>query len=57
MDEEGTEAAAITAIGGIGGIEPRIIMVFRADHPFVFLIRDTRTGYILFLGRLVKPEK
>ena len=56
VDEEGTEAAAVTAVSGAGGEMPRIA-VFRADHPFVFLIRDTRSGCILFLGRLVKPEK
>ena len=31
-------------------------VVFRADHPFVFLIRDTRSNSTLFVGRLVKPE-
>ena len=30
--------------------------VFRADRPFIFLIRDTRTGSIVLIGRVVKPE-
>jgi len=57
VNEEGTEAAAATAAtftfvsGRIGG------PVFRADHPFVFLIRDRRTGSVLFLGRLVNPQQ
>jgi serpin B len=58
VDEKGTEAAAATAVV----MALRAVMhaprppVFRADHPFVFLIRDVRTGAILFLGRLVRPE-
>jgi serpin B len=59
VDEKGTEAAAATAVmhfrGGRSGSEPPPI-VFRADHPFVFLIRDTRSGAILFLGRVADPR-
>jgi serpin B len=54
VDEQGTEAAAVTGLGGMGGAPQ--VSTFRADHPFVFLIRDTRSGAILFLGRLMKPE-
>jgi serpin B len=56
VDEKGTEAAAATAVA-----MPRLAkvaspaVIFRADHPFFFMIRDTRTGSILFLGRLVRP--
>jgi serpin B len=32
------------------------IPVFRADHPFLFVIRDRRTEAILFLGRLIEPK-
>ena len=55
VNEEGTEAAAATAIVMFGGIaEPP--PVFRADHPFVYLIRDKRTGCILFMGRMANPK-
>jgi serpin B len=59
VDEEGTEAAAATAVvmKGNGGSErPEQPKVFKADHPFVFLIRHNPTGEILFLGRLSNPK-
>ena len=55
VNEEGTEAAAATGIA-IEVTSVEIIPTFRADHPFVFLIRDNRTDSILFLGRLMNPE-
>ena len=30
-------------------------MIFRADHPFLYVIRDTGTGAVLFMGRLSNP--
>jgi len=32
------------------------LRVFRADHPFLFCIRDTASGLILFLGRVTDPS-
>ena len=54
MNEEGTEAAAATAV------VMKIRMAaepptFRADHPFIFFIRENTTGSILFLGRVMDP--
>ena len=55
VNEEGTEAAAAT--GAIfTTVSGRIGPAFRADHPFIFLIRDNRSGAILFLGRLVHSK-
>jgi serpin B len=58
VNEEGTEAAAATgiAVGTTSFVVPQEPVVFRADHPFVFLIRDNRTGSLLFLGRLANPQ-
>ncbi len=57
VNEEGTEAAAATAVAfGRSKAAPQPIVTVRADQPFVFLIRDRRTGCILFLGRLVNPR-
>lgn len=58
VTEEGTEAAAATGIG-VALISAQIappVTVFRADRPFVFLIRDTKTGLILFAGRVANPK-
>jgi len=54
VNEKGTEAAAATAIVVSRGIMAPPIE-FRADHPFIFLIRDNVSGTILFLGRVVEP--
>jgi serpin B len=55
VNEEGTEAAAATAVEMARGV-PEPVATFRADHPFVFLIRDIRTKSILFLGRVTNPR-
>jgi serpin B len=55
VNEEGTEAAAATGVV-IVRESVRMTPVFRADHPFVFLIRDRRSGSILFLGRVTDPR-
>lgn len=55
VDEEGTEAAAVTSIGAMAVmavIPSRPPIVFRADHPFLFLIRDRVNGLILFMGKV-----
>jgi serpin B len=59
VNEEGTEAAAATAIGmrSMAMQRPEPPIVFRADHPFLFLIRDNRCGAILFMGRVTDPTK
>ena len=54
VNEEGTEAAAATAVV-IRTRSARRYPSFRADHPFLFLIRDKATGSILFLGRYAEP--
>jgi serpin B len=59
VDEKGTEAAAATAVEQVAGAAmPTMVPftpVFRADRPFVFLIRENSSGAVLFLGRLARP--
>jgi serpin B len=57
VNEEGTEAAAATGVVvGVTSIEPSP-PVFKADHPFVFFIRDNASRSILFLGRVANPKE
>jgi serpin B len=59
VNEAGTEAAAATAIimrTMSARMPGKPIPVFRADHPFLFLIGDKRDGSILFLGRMLNPK-
>lgn len=55
VDEEGTEAAAATAVGMVETAMPRNMKIFNADHPFIFIIQEKETGAILFLGKVVNP--
>jgi serpin B len=56
VNEEGTEAAAATAVEMVTKSMPPREEVFRADHPFFFMIRDNETGTILFMGRMADPN-
>ena len=55
VDEQGTTAAAVTAVSIRGGRSLRIEPQFIADHPFLFFLRDLQTGMLLFQGRMVDP--
>ncbi|MBI9019446.1 MAG: serpin family protein [Phycisphaerae bacterium] len=56
VNEEGTEAAAVTAVVMTKSAMPRMPS-FVADRPFIFIIRDKGTGSILFIGKLSDPSK
>ena len=56
VNEEGTVAAAATSGGMACSSQPRPA-TFHADHPFLFFIRDNRSGVILFLGRVTNPAQ
>jgi serpin B len=57
VNEEGTEAAAATGVAMKRASMPLRPerFTFRADHPFLFLIRDSKTGSVLFVGRVANP--
>lgn len=56
VDEKGTEAAAVTSIG----VRTTSIPIYKfnmvIDKPYFFVVRDNRTGAILFAGEIYKPE-
>jgi serpin B len=57
VNEGGTEAAAATAVAlALASPPPETPVAVQADHPFLFLLRDQRTGSILFLGRVTDPS-
>jgi serpin B len=58
VNEEGTEAAAATAVLMARGCAmlPKEPKVFKADHPFLFFIRNRNTNAVLFSGRVLDPK-
>lgn len=62
VEEEWTEAAAATAVvmsasNSMPNPQPKKLIIFNANHPFIFLIQDKKTGEILFFGKVVDPTK
>ena len=56
VDEEGTVAAAATGVVMEKGLKLKSYPpVFKADHPFLFLIQERTTGYTLFMGKVANP--
>ena len=55
LDEEGTEAAAVTVIvmdkGDVGPDEPEHVINFHANHPFLYVISEQKTGAVFFIGQ------
>ena len=54
-NEEGTEAAAATIVGIVTTAEPIGPFVLKIDHSFLYIIRETTTNSILFMGRVANP--
>ena len=56
VNEEGTEAAAATAVASkMETARQSRVFRFKADHPFIYMIRDRQSGSIIFIGRLMNP--
>ncbi|MDP4210240.1 MAG: serpin family protein [Bacteroidota bacterium] len=58
INEEGTEAAAVTVVGvGVTSVGPgESTIIFRADKPFIFVIKEKQTNSLLFMGLIRKPS-
>ena len=56
VDEKGTEAAAVTVIGGVGSGRPVKTHIMRVDRPFLISIVEKNTGSVLFLGVISNPK-
>ena len=59
VDEGGTVAAAATVVAAVPAsaeVGPRHAVTFNANHPFLFFLRDDRTGAVLFAGRVANPS-
>ena len=54
VDEDGTEAAAVTAAYFVNSAGPEQLVEFFVDRPFAYIIKEKSTGMILFMGRVVK---
>ncbi|HEY1169246.1 MAG TPA: serpin family protein [Candidatus Limnocylindrales bacterium] len=56
VDEKGTEASAATAVVMVASLVPAHSVTLNVNRPFLYAVRDTSTGAILFLGRVVDPS-
>jgi len=56
VQEEGTEAAAATIVEGVDGASGQGPSFFKADRPFLYVIKENSTGVIVFIGKVGKPE-
>jgi serpin B len=55
VNEEGTEAAAVTSVGvAMTSVDPTVFWM-RVDRPFVFAIRENKSRTLLFMGKIVEP--
>ena len=53
VDEEGTEAAAVTSVGISLTSMPQIVEM-RIDHPFIIAVRERHSGTVLFMGKILE---